>query len=514
MPVPRSRFQPDRISFLQNTVAELANPSVIDDEAWYSNCRKQLEDVVADAGFMGYPRTSRLGRAVYHAMPLARQSKNVEQLTTLSKALSKLLSACESTTEAEQLDTAETLASLQKSFSVDASELLAPLHAYVPSGTTPQNASANMAASTGGEHSDSSIYSSSILDSMDQCDVEESWIVSQLASVAEDIAAGSDKGKPAHHLMNVLRGHRFLRAIDRVGVVGLVRKSNQLIVVDSCISQRARDFHGENPMQKGYSCFVNPVGSLSKMKPSVLRIFGDSEQVMKSFADQGQPAQRSISHIVDTGMRSGMCMAIGRGQLVQGFLFMNSLQPDIFKEIRTRFAPLLSLLSVSGTVALDAAGFRPDDYDTDFVSHLPATATVFDPATFKSMVESTVVLNTGMEIDLQVVTKEIPTFLYLPRTIVSLCADLIEQTYAIRNQQEIVWTAQVRGERVSLEFDCPIVERSGVTSQTRTRIIERCANRFAECPLSVDRVKDRIRIQFPVEPVFDRCESNAYSVAF
>jgi len=514
LPVPRSAFQAEHISAVKLAAKELADNGFIQDAAWYAKFRKQLEGLIADAGFMGYPRAARLGRVIYNALPHVRDSKNTQQLTTLCESLQELLSACESPEKAEQLNVPRALAALQTELSVDRDDLLAPLTTYASTQTVSQSVAADTKGSKAGEHSDSSVYSSAVLDMLDQCEVEETWIVSQLAAVAEDVASGGDKGQPAHRLMHVLRNHRFLQAIDRVAIVGLVRNSNQLIVVDSCISQRARDFHGENPMQKGYSCFVNAVGSLSKMRPGVLRIFGDSERVMKSFAEQGQPAQRSIAHIVDTGIRSGMCMAIGRGELVQGYLFMNSLQPDIFTEVRTRVAPLLSLLSVSSTAALDAAGFRADGYANEFVSHLPSTAIVFDATSFKSMLESTVFLDTGIQVDLKVLLTDVPTFLYLPRTVVAMCAELIERTHNIRDGVEITWTASVSGERVSLEFECPTRDNTDATMETRNRIIKRCADLFSECPVTVDLIENNIRVLFPVEPVFEGCGSNAYSVAY
>jgi len=505
-------FSPTTVDFLNQIVIRLSEPGNSPWSDCFAELPVQLKRIVIEASFMGYPRAARLSRAIYNAVPLAQKNLSTQASLALCETLRLLLVHCRSAKEGVQGDVESAIALLQAALSADRATLLAPLQAYdqVDSCITANAHTDNGMAGVG--HHDSSIYSNAVIDSLDRCAEEESWTVAQLASVAEDLACNTEKMRPAHRLMSVLRGHRFFRNVDRLCLVGLVRGSNQLIVVDSCVSQRLRSYRDDNPMVRGYSCFVNPQGSLFRMKPGVLRVFDDCGRVLESFARQGKPAQRSIAHIADTGLRSGLCLAIGRGDSVQGFLFMNSQQVDMFRDVTTRFAPLLSLFSLLGTVAFDSAGFHADRGEI-MDGHLPKHSVEFCDERFVEMVTTTVNLNAELKINLSINKVDIPRFLYLPRTIVGVVADLIEKTDQ-RKGQEIKLTVKQVGEQVEIgwkhgrETDC--VTCTGYLE----RATELCRAKYAECPVSVALLGETMSVRFPVEPVFESAGGCAYSVAY
>lgn len=143
------------------------------------------------------------------------------------------------------------------------------------------------------------------------------------------------------------------RDVDRICLVGIVPNSNQLMAVDSACSCKIKD----NLMLPGYSCYVDPAGSLFQMRPGMLRIFADSANVIASYRRESRPVQRSIAKTSMMGLKSGFCMAIGAEEKTWGFLFMNSCRPNYFDGIEQSQATHLSALSIHAKSLLQANGF-------------------------------------------------------------------------------------------------------------------------------------------------------------
>lgn len=483
-------------------------------ESWHSTTTELLRDVISEAGYLGYPRAAKLGRAIHNALPHLRSRTNGAGLTALRESCEMLLLMCQSPDETAQTDIGSALATLTAAAGVPLSELMVPIQSFrlrdqeVLSGKDMTGDGARVA------HHDSSIYSNAVIDALDRCAEEESWTVAQLASVAEDLASNTDKMRPANRLMSVLRGHRFFRSVDRVCMAGFVRGSNQLVVVDSSISPRLRSFRDENPMQRGYSCFVNPQGSLFRMKPGVLRVFDDCSRVLDAFSRQGKPAQRSIAHIADTGLRSGLCLAIGRGESVQGFLFMNSLEPNLFEDVTTRFAPLLSLFSLLGTIAFDASGFHAEETTGSLESHLPAHSVEFATEEFQEWIRKTIHLDTGIDYEVRLSSEPLPRFLYLPAIVVRIVAELVEQWSSGRMSHRVDLQLGCRSDQVTLHVRAPGITDAELENERVERAISRCRQTFRECPIDVERCNDGAIVAFPIEPIFNAVAECAYSVAY
>ncbi len=363
-------------------------------------------------------------------------------------------------------------------------------------------------------HSDWDVYRSARLDTLDRCIEEESWIVSQLAALAEDLASGVQSQHPAQRVMKVLRSHRYFHQVDRVCLAGRVHNTNQLMVVDSSTSDRFES----NLLKPGYSCFVNPEGSLFSMKPGTMRIFADSERVLESFATSGKPAQRSIALINDMGLRSGLCLAIGRDKALQGFLFLNSCQTDLFRDITLRYAPLISLLGLVGTIALDSNSFGRNAGLFDALdSDLRKCRCCSTKASFE--VTSIAPCKSASAREMSSPFQQIPMlkddFLYLPALTCGTLAEVAMRLHLV----------PADGTPVSVFISQEAATTSmGIRHQYNPNLsskwdwirknVDLVGAGLENTPMELHITEGEIRLQFPFEPVLQSHRGLRYSVVY
>ncbi len=364
-------------------------------------------------------------------------------------------------------------------------------------------------------HRDLDIYLSARLDSLDRCFEEETWIVSQLASLAEELACGMQSQRPANRLMGVLRSHKFFHQVDRVCLAGRVPNSNQLMVVDSAFSDRCET----NMLKPGYSCFVNPDGSLFNMRPGTLRIFDDSQRVLDSFANSGKPAQRSIALIGDMGLRSGLCLAIGRESELQGFLFLNSCQPELFRDITIRFAPLISLLGLVATIALDSNGFHKSaNRQTLMDNDLPKFSTLFDAGEFQGFLFRALQRRLGANQHFIVsaeMQSEIDDFLYLPSQVCGTLAELAMRLQLIKpNRQTLSVSISHVGSMVSFGMTHHCDQHSPAQRGWMGDQVDYVARGTGNTPVKLAIQEAEVTLETPFEPVLQSHRGLRYSVVY
>jgi len=367
--------------------------------------------------------------------------------------------------------------------------------------------------SIGEIHKDSKVYDKNKIDALGHCFEEESWIVGQLASVAEDFATGTASDRPASRLMQVFRSHEFFQKVDRVCLAGRVPGANQLVVVDAATSERLT----KNTLKKGYSCFVNPTGSLFSMQPSTVRVFGECNQVLASFNQQGKPAQRSIALIAEQGLRSGLCMAIGRQEAVQGFLFLNSIEPGLFDSVTDRYAPLLSLFGLLGTLALDSSGFQGthDPSTLKLSDTIPSHSIRFEKENLNEMLNSHLTHWLGKPTAVQFeVTENLGDFLYLPRMVVQTVSELLLSLVWNRDMLDGIVQVQIHrlGETIviSVAHQC---DQNKVESWARIRTLVQSLNAHVKhLPVTYRLHDDSVSIEFPYEPTIAGSAGQLYSI--
>lgn len=473
-----------------------------------------IKNVSAEASFLGFPQTVQLCRTLLTAMqkqPTTTAGLSDSQSAMLKRGLVAIRQLVTNLKAKDTTNLGDVIRELKSEFVLTEEELSAFIHlemtalaSELHSGLSEKNSHT--------EHRDMDVYRSSRLDSLDQCFEEESWIVSQLASLAEDLASGTHSGHPAARLMHVLKNHKFFNQVDRVCLVGRVAGGNQLVVIDASLSDRCP----ENSLKKGYSCFVNPDGSLFKMRPGTVRIFGDCERVLASFAAQGKPAQRSIALISDQGLRSGLCLAIGRGTEIQGFLFLNSVQEDLFREITVNSAPLLSLFGLIATISLDTSGFQPTAKgNLRRPDTIPKSSTLFSPEHFKSLLESSLSQwhRPGVKQQLTIVPKgDNVHFLYLPMTIVPTAAELI---FRIQDASKpVAIEVTVSGGMSQVSFSHQGVSEDHSTWDWLCRIVKSVDTDFVNKPVSVTMTDTHVVISFPFEPLLSGHHELLYSTVY
>lgn len=497
----------------QSWLAGIDWPNTNNLEAVKSNWSSHIQKISAEGAFLGFTKVVRLCRGVHAAVnhDAASSSKlSVGQKAALMRAvfsLGKMLAN-------PRIETASSLQThlrdLQVEFQLRDEELNAVLLGEM------ESSAAELTTSPSGEiedveHRDLEVYRSSRLDSLDQCIEEETWIVSQLASLAEDLASGTHSHHPASRLMHVLRGHKFFNQVDRVCLAGRVAHANQLVVVDASLSDRCPP----NSLKKGYSCFVNPEGSLFKMKPGTVRVFSDCERVLASFALNGKPAQRSIALISDQGLRSGLCLAIGRGEEIQGFLFLNSIQEDLFRHITVSSAPLLSLFGLVATIGLDTNGFHlASDSTALFARFLPNVSTVFDSAHFQSLVtESLAELMGGgktMSVEIKSDQDQKP-FLYLPTTVIGTLAELVFRTGQTVSGGKLSLELVTINNEVQIKFE----HGNALGGEDRLkRIIQSVSVPLANKPIKILTSDTKLVVVFPFEPLLVGFNGLLYSTVY
>ena len=251
------------------------------------------------------------------------------------------------------------------------------------------------------------------------------------------------------------------------------------------------------------------------MKPGTVRVFSDCERVLASFARSGKPAQRSIALISDQGLRSGLCLAIGRGEEIQGFLFLNSIQEDLFRNITVSSAPLLSLFGLVATIGLDISGFHvASESISMFSGVLPKTSTVFEAAHFRSLVAQSLSevhrSNKAVEFDVDT-SSELTPFLYLPTTVIGTLVELVFRTGQTTMDKKLRLTVTtVKGE-VQIQFDH---NRSSLDRDWLERIVQNVGAGLAKKPIRIALTEKQVSVVFPFEPLLTGHKELLYSTVY
>ncbi len=481
-------------------------------EVW----KHRVCSVSAEATFLGFTKELRLCRAIFASLSTMTGEEEllVSKATAISKALVELGKCVCSKTGNSISSFSGIIPELEAEFQWMETEYCRPLQPR-NSDFTPNPVSLVHERQAVG-HADHDIYRNAKLDALDQCSGEESWIVDQLAGLAEDLALGQHSSVPAHRLLRVLEGHRFFQYVDRVCLAGRVFGANQLVVVDSAVSQRC----SENGLKKGYSCFVNPEGSLFSMKPGTVRIFGDCEQVLVSFAKSNKPAQRSMALIAEHGFRSGLCLAIGRGSLIEGFLFLNSIQPNVFDDTTAEFAPLLSLFGLVGTIGLHGNGFAAGSNHLveRFHDVLPKESTHFDAGNFAAVLTKGIRIIQEEEAAFHVTIEESfreQPFLYLPLSVGSVVLDLVQR---LRLGTEFGGrTIEVVVGRNKNDVLFQIAHHRSTNSdrfEWLKSVVSHVASGLGKLPIHVSVQGEFLEIRIPLEPALGPNHQVRYSIAY
>ncbi len=173
---------------------------------------------------------------------------------------------------------------------------------------------------------------------------DDTTILSKIPSLLLNTRANSLEVL-AQRVYDLLTASPDFEALHRVCIAKRMGLSNYLEVLSSM-----QVASGDNRLGPGYHCFVRPESSLLSLKATDIRIFHDAKEVVQSFLDRHEPAQRSIQRIADSGFRAGIVLPLNVAGRNLGFLFLNSLDVS-FARMRSvdycLFTYLQSLVSLA-----------------------------------------------------------------------------------------------------------------------------------------------------------------------
>lgn len=486
-----------------------------------SDLQRTIGEIATEASYLGIPILVKLCRTILEVSTATQDGTQAsdnsskryatgvgeaEKRDSIAFAIQTLCGALTSPDALDRGAIEESIERLRSSFTLKSVATI-PMGEKAPGYIGGENAGSRTLSP---QHTDSNVYDRQKLDPLNACYVEESWTVSQLATLAEDIATGLSADRCGHRLMQLFRSHKHFHRVDRTCLALRVATTNQLVVVDSCVSPRVR----MNGLRRGYSCFVNPKGSLFSLKPGMVRVFGESNRVIESFRSQRMPVQRSIALLADSGLNSGICMALGRGSQTKGFLFFNSADSGLFDDAAERFTPLFSLFGLVGTLALDSIECESSlGNATWFLENsVPHHAVRFSSQEFSQMMTKLFSVIGISEMPRMSLPDRGP-FLYLPRLVSMVFYEYMLQTSIMRpvNSSSMITVSNQENETVfELSFGQHFANESvaGCLQSLRGSL----GRRMRSWPVCITLDENRIQLRVPLEPVFADETSNEYSI--
>ncbi len=212
-------------------------------------------------------------------------------------------------------------------------------------------------------HHDAPLYFLSLVRSNAPFTDEDSWLMASLAG----LAAGSSIADFTASVLDLLRHHSRFKGTRRVAMVQRLGLSNQLRTIAAAADQALNDTMGV-----GYSCFVNPEGSIFRLGQETMRAYRDVHQVTASYAARHMPVQRSIARIEAMGLRSGWCFGLFDGTRLAGLLFINGNADNTTQPGTTDYTILAFIARMAqvwlarspqpSTALMHLAKGRADDY--------------------------------------------------------------------------------------------------------------------------------------------------------
>ena len=204
-------------------------------------------------------------------------------------------------------------------------------------------------------------------------------------------------------------------------------------------------------------------------------------------------------------------------------MFLNSCQPELFRDVTVSFSPLISLLGLVATIALDSNGFhkscgRFGNLDGD----LPKASILFHPSEFKQFVERAVLRrigpNTRFNIEVQCVdasSQPLADFLYLPAQVAGILGELIMRLQLIGPANtSLTLVIQQKDDMVQIT-----VPHRAVTSNTKQwewmrGQVDYLINFIGNTPLKLVVGEEDVALTFPFEPILQSHREIRYSVVY
>ena len=177
---------------------------------------------------------------------------------------------------------------------------------------------------------------------------EDMRLIGHLGQVCDRLDNRSNLASFAEEIAFVLRPHSLFGHVSRVCLSLRFGQGNGVR-----IASVYDDLRGNSHISKSnYYCYVSPSSSILKLRPNMVRIYNDVEDVIESYQHQNRTPQRTLATLAKNGYRSGLCYALSNGHHVAGWLFMNSTQPELFSKMRDGHYVVLNSIMMAARIAL------------------------------------------------------------------------------------------------------------------------------------------------------------------
>lgn len=310
-------------------------------------------------------------------------------------------------------------------------------------------------------------------------------------------------------LMTVLQGSGFHSGIDRISLAARVGQSNELVVLDSCNTERAQS----NVMPIGYRCFVSPTSSLFSLREGEIRLYDEALRIAEAFEKRHKPVQRSIGYIIQMGFHSGVCVPLHISGHLRGFLFFNSFEEGLFTQLADEDYAILNIIGIIAKLALASEFGSEQDYA--FLRREESAkfnAELFDEDGFQEQLHAITRWQTGAVWRPKVETEGESGFLYSPANtayiISKICSSLFKSVNEYPGEIRVV----NRGDglvRILVPSSDEALTATIDTYRTQVKALEMGLS-FLHMELTAG-IND-VALQFPFDPVSKVGDDVRYSV--
>lgn len=348
-----------------------------------------------------------------------------------------------------------------------------------------------------------------------------SEMIGRLCAVEGSLAQRESAAGICDELLAVFKGQAPYSSVDRICLAMRVGFSNELFVVDSCNSYRAKsEVEDENAnntpppniMSPGYRCFVRPQSSVLNLREGEVRLYDDATRIADAFEKKDKPIQRSLVNILKMGFKSGACLPLHVAGELRGFLFLNSVEEGLFAKLSDEDYAVLNFISMIGKLGVIAEG----TIDTEYIAikndlPLPFASTLFDADEFAKHLQTITRHLCGDNWNPQIELVGDNNFLYSP-------ANLAFATFKIASEFHATVAAFPKKIRVENLDDGEVAIKVGLENaevpelEKYRALVKRLENRYRFLKISLrPRIND-VALCFPFDPVSRTREDIFYSV--
>jgi hypothetical protein len=170
---------------------------------------------------------------------------------------------------------------------------------------------------------------------------EDSWLLSSFLGFGDGFS--SDDRTFSQKILESLKKVTRFTDFQRISIVRRLGFSNQLQAV--CVYE---DGNQTANMNVGYSCFVDPNGSLFSLKKDNIRIYKSSKKIVQKYEENDKKPQRSIYRISQSSYHGeGYCIGLFVNKHLEGLFFANRIGEGVLGQSKFDYTLFSCLAAIS-----------------------------------------------------------------------------------------------------------------------------------------------------------------------